>query len=115
MFPPNWQFNVVIRNRSPRPWPLRPELSGLYIRADGEASQREAGTATGSLETIPPGGQVDGILAYPMQDSAQGRVLTIAFGRAHDPLLFNFPLDGLVSVVPPPPPAAPGEAAGASS
>jgi hypothetical protein len=114
MFPPNWQFNVVIRNTSGRPWSLRPELSGLYIRA-GEGFQREAGTVTGSLETIPPGGRVDGILAYPMQDSAQGRVLTLAYGRARKPRLFHFALDGLVTVVPPPPPATPGEAASASS
>jgi hypothetical protein len=105
MFPPNWQFNLVIRNRSERPWSLRPELSGLYL-AGSDGFERLEGAVTRSLETIAPGVAIDGILAYPMQDSARGRVLTLAYGRGARPLRFDFALDGLVSVVPPPPPTS---------
>ncbi|HSJ51033.1 MAG TPA: hypothetical protein VLA90_07090 [Actinomycetota bacterium] len=103
MFPPNWQFNVVIQNRGGRPLGLRRELSGLHVRTDA-GFERFEGTATRSLETIPPGGRVEGIVAYPMQDSPDGRVLTLAYGRGKEPLRFDFPLDGLVSVAPSPPP-----------
>lgn len=102
MFPPNWQFNLVIRNRGTRPMSLRPELSGLYVRTS-DGFERFEGIFTGSVETVAPGGEVDGIFAFPMQDGPEGRVLTLAYGRGAEPRRFDFPLDGLVSVVPPPP------------
>ena len=103
MFPPNWQFNVVVRNLGTEPLFVDPDGVGLYVGGPDEF-ERVEGAITGSLEVVLPGEEVDGILAYPLQDSAEGRVLTLVYGSGHDVLRFEFPLDGLIDVVPPPPP-----------
>lgn len=103
MFPPNWQFNVVVRNSGGTPLILEPDLVGLYV--EGAAGfERLEPVITGSLAVVPPGMDAEGILAFPLQDSAQGRVLTLAYRSGRDLVQFEFPLDELVNVVPPPPP-----------
>lgn len=105
MFPPSWQFNVVVRNRGPDPLTLDTDISGLYVQEPG-GFERLPPSLTGSLKVVPPG-SAEGILAFPLQDSGQRRVLTLAYhtGRtSRDVLRFDFPLDDLVSVAPPPPP-----------
>jgi hypothetical protein len=103
MFPPNWQFNVVVRNSGGTPLILEPDLVGLYV--EGAAGfERLEPVITGSLALVPPGMDAEGILAFPLQDSAQGRVLTLAYLSGRDLVQFEFPLDELVNVVPPPPP-----------
>ncbi|MEX2204067.1 MAG: hypothetical protein WD965_08250 [Actinomycetota bacterium] len=107
MFPPNWQFNVVVRNSGREPLILEPDLAGLYV--DGpEGFERLDPVITGSLALIPPGMETEGILAFPLQDSAQGRVLTLAYRSGRHLVQFDFPLDELVNVVPPPPPTTAG-------
>jgi len=103
MFPPNWQFNVVVRNSGGTPLILEPDLVGLYF--EGAAGfERLEPVITGSLALVPPGMDAEGILAFPLQDSAQGRVLTLAYLSGRKLVQFDFPLDELVNVVPPPPP-----------
>jgi hypothetical protein len=103
MFPPNWQFNVVVRNSGGTPLILEPDLVGLYV--EGAAGfERLEPVITGSLALVPPGMDAEGILAFPLQDSAQGRVLTLAYRSGRKLVQFDFPLDELVNVVPPPPP-----------
>jgi hypothetical protein len=107
MFPPNWQFNVLISNPGPQPLFLDPETVGLYV-AVTDGFERLEPVLTPSLTVVPPGTDVAGILAFPMQSSATGRVLTLGYreGRGRgDVLRFDFPLDDLLNVVPPPPPA----------
>lgn len=106
-FPPNWQFNVIVENQGDRTAILDPDGVGLFVRQDG-GFQRVDGAVTGSLGLVPAGGAVDGILAYPSQEGAQGRVLSLAFVVDGDVLRFQFPLEELVRAVPPPPPT--GEA-----
>lgn len=105
MFPPSWQFNVVIRNRGSRPLVLDPEVAGLYVESEGDFERLDA-ALTGSLAVVPGSAEAEGILAYPLQDSAEGRVLTLAYQRGGDVLRFEFPLEDLVTAVPPPPPTA---------
>lgn len=108
MFPPNWQFNVLISNPGPEPLFLDTEAAGLYIAATGGFERFEP-VITGSLTVVSPGADVAGILAFPLQSTATGSVLTLAYreGRGRgDVLRFDFPLDDLVNVVPPPPPTA---------
>ena len=103
MFPPNWQFNVVVRNSGRTPLILEPDLVGLYV--EGAAGfERLEPVITGSLALVPPGMDAEGILAFPLQDSGQGRVLTLAYLSGRKLVQFDFPLDELVNVVPPPPP-----------
>lgn len=103
MFPPNWQFNVVVRNSGGTPLILEPDLVGLYV--EGAAGfERLEPVITGSLALVPPGMDAEGILAFPLQDSAQGRVLTLAYLSGRKLVQFDFPLEELVNVVPPPPP-----------
>lgn len=103
MFPPNWQFNVVIRNSGTETVTLDPAVAGLYVSGTGTTDRLE-GLVSDSLTVIPPGGTVEGILAYELQDSAEGRVLTLAFRLGRRVLRFEFPLEGILTVVPPPPP-----------
>jgi len=105
MFPPNWQFNILISNPGPEPLFLDPETVGLYV-AVTDGFERLEPVLTGSLTVVPPGTDVAGILAFPLQSTATGRVLTLGYreGRGRDVLRFDFPLDDLVNVVPPPPP-----------
>lgn len=104
MFPPNWQFNVVIENTGDEDALIDRESVALFVRQSGGGFGRIEGVVTGSLATVPAGGVVDGILAYPMQDDEDGRVLSLGYRDGRDVLLFEFPLDDLVNVVPPPPP-----------
>ncbi|MEX0743877.1 MAG: hypothetical protein WD248_05900 [Actinomycetota bacterium] len=107
MFPPNWQFNILIRNSGRGPLILEPDLAGLYVEGmDG--FERLEPVITGSLALVLPGMEAEGILAFPLQDSASGRVLTLAYRSGRDLLQFDFPLDELVNVVPPPPPTIAG-------
>jgi hypothetical protein len=107
MFPPNWQFNVVVRNSGPDPLVLNPDLVGLYVDGAGGFERLEP-VLTASLATVAPGMEAEGILAFPLQDSANGRVLTLAYGGGRHVVQFDFPLDELVNVVPPPPPTSAG-------
>jgi hypothetical protein len=103
MFPPNWQFNVVVRNPGSEPMLVDPGASGLYVE-DDEGFGRVEGLLTGSLTVVPPGAEVDGIVAFPAQESEDGRVLTLVYTSGRGIARFEFPLDGLVSVIPPLPP-----------
>jgi hypothetical protein len=105
MFPPNWQFNVVVRNSGPDPLILDPDLVGLYVGGAG-GFERVEPVLTRSLALVRPGTQAEGILAFRAQESATDRVLSLAYGSGRDLLRFDFPLDQLVTVVPPPPPTA---------
>jgi hypothetical protein len=104
MFAPSWQFNVIIRNTGTEPVTIDPAGAGLYVPG-ASGIERLEGTISPSLTTIPPGGEVAGILGYEQQDSADGRVLTLVFGTGAGSERFDFPLQGLVTVVPPPAPA----------
>jgi hypothetical protein len=106
MFPPNWQFNVVIRNSATEPLFLDADSAGLYVE-EGDSFQRVPPVISGPLEVVPPTSKVEGILAFPLQPTASSRVLTLAYrlGRGErSEALFEFPLEGLVTSVPPPPP-----------
>jgi hypothetical protein len=103
MFPPNWQFNVVVRNDGGTPLVADPSAIGLYVDGPG-GFQRVEGVLSESLEVIQPGATVDGLVAFPLQDSAAGRVLTLVYGSGRKTLQFDFPLASLVELVPPPPP-----------
>jgi hypothetical protein len=107
MFPPNWQFNVVVRNSGRSPLILDPDLVGLYVEGP-DGFERLDPVITGSLALVPPGMAAEGILAFPLQDSAQDRVLTLGYRSGRNLLQFDFPLDELVNVVPPPPPTTVG-------
>jgi hypothetical protein len=110
MFPPNWQFNVVIENLGTRPLVIDPAEAGLYVD-----DVRVDGVTTRSLLEIAPGQTIDGILAFPVQDSAEGRVLTLAYRVGDEPLRFEFPLNGLVTVIPPPAPGSASTVTGATA
>jgi hypothetical protein len=107
MFPPNWQFNVVIRNATPEPLFLDEDVVGLYVE-EGDGFERIEPALTGSVIVIPPAAEVEGILAFPVQPTASGRVLTLGYrvgrGGAGNDLVFDFPLEEIVTAVPPPPP-----------
>lgn len=105
MFPPYWQFNVVVRNQSARPLTLDTEVLGLYVSGPGSLVRLEERGVSDSLAVIPAGETVDGVIAYELQDAAEGRTLTLVYVQGRQGLRFEFPLDGLVTVVPPPPPA----------
>jgi hypothetical protein len=103
MFPPFWQFNVMVENRGATDLELDPSRAALFVEtADG--FDRVNGSITGSLQTVPAGAAVDGLMVFRAQDTADGRVLSLAYGNGPDGLLFEFPLTDLVTVVPPPPP-----------
>jgi hypothetical protein len=103
MFPPNWQFNVIVANAGHEDVVLDPAGAALFVDS-GAGFERVNGVITPSLGVIPAGETVDGLMVFPAQDTAQGRVLSLVYGTGKDPLRFEFPLDGLVTVVPPPPP-----------
>jgi hypothetical protein len=87
---------------------------GLYVEEAG-AFRRTEGVVTPSLTTVPGGTTVAGILAYPLQETGQGRVLSLGYRLGRDRLLFEFPLDGLVTAVPPPPVAGETGAVGVTA
>jgi len=110
MFPPNWQFNVVVSNEGDEDVVLDPAGAALFVEtADG--FERVDGIVTSSLGVVPAGGAVDGLMVFPAQETAQGRVLSLVYGTGKDALRFEFPLDDLVTMVPPPPPADEASAA----
>jgi hypothetical protein len=114
MFQPNWQFNIEIANRSGHPLAVDTAASGLFVRSHGNVEPSPS-ASTPSLETIGARTRVDGILAFPIQDAATGRTLSLAYRGGGRLLRFAFPLDGLVDVVPPPPPDAATGATGATA
>lgn len=103
MFPPNWQFNLIVTNRSDEDIVLDPAGAVLFVDA-GNGFERVDGVITGSLTIVPSGGAVDGLMVFPAQDTADGRVLSLVYGTGKQALRFEFPLEDLVTVVPPPPP-----------
>jgi len=110
MFPPNWQFNMVIANESDQDIVLDPAGAVLFVDTGG-GFERVDGVITSSLDVVPAGGTVDGLMVFPAQDTAKGRVLSLVYGTGKDALRFEFPLEDLLSVVPPPPPPPEGETA----
>jgi hypothetical protein len=110
MFAPSWQFNVIVRNTGTQAAIVDPQSAGLYV-----SGGRAEGTISRSLMVIPPGAEVAGILGYDQQDSADRRVLTLVFGTGRRFRRFEFPLDGLVTVVPPPAPSEEASPAAANA
>ena len=107
MFPPNWEFNMVIRNDASEPLFLDANSTGLYVE-EGDGFERTPAVISGPFEVVPASSEVEGILAFRLQPTASGRVLTLAYRlgrRDRNQILFEFPLEGLVTSVPPPPPA----------
>ena len=70
---------------------------------------------SGSLAVIPAHSTVEGLMAYPTQEAANGRTLAIAYRDGGAVLPFAFPLKGLVKVVPPAAPTTTAPLASASS
>ncbi len=105
MFTPNWQFNVVVENESGDEIQLDLELLGLDVQ-QGDAAQRQEGVHTANLIAVPSGATVEGLLAFPQQDSAEGPVLSLAYRLAGDGVArFEFALEDVVT--PPPTAGAP--------
>jgi hypothetical protein len=104
MFPPFWQFNVVVRNGGDRPVTLDPDVLGLYVATPGDSVELDERDVSDSLLVVPPGTRVEGVIAYEQQDAAEGRTFTMAYAQGRREIRFDFPLDGLVTVVPPLPP-----------
>lgn len=112
MFAPSWQFNVVVENRTSSTVRLDRDATGLYVRATGGGFERLDGAISPALATLPAGAGVQSLLSYPLQDSADGRVLVLTFRRDGGAFSFDFPLEDLVTAVPPPAPtASPGSLA----
>lgn len=108
LFPPNWQFNVVVTNRSRSEIQLDADRMALYVKTGARSFVRVDGVATGSLAAIAPHTTVEGLMAFPGQSSAKGRVLSIAYrvGRRTLPP-FAFPLQGIVTLPSPAPTSPP--------
>jgi hypothetical protein len=103
MFPPKWQFNVIVENANSHDIALDPSGAALFVdRVDG--FDRVEGTLTPSLVTVPAGGSVEGLMVFQAQRSADGRVLSLVYGTGPKALRFEFPLQDLVTAVPPPAP-----------
>lgn len=105
MFMPTWQFNVVVENRSAHDVQLAEDGAALFAD-QGDGFDRVGGRprVTSSLLTIPAGETVEGLVAFRAQSSADGLVLSLAYGQGEDALSFEFPLADLVTSVPPLPP-----------
>jgi hypothetical protein len=114
MFPPKWQFNVVIQNASPHDVSLDPDGAALFVDR-GDGFERVEGVLTASLGTVPAGETVEGLMVFQAQRSADGRVLSLVYGTRPRPLRFEFPLQDLVTAVPPPAPTDVGPAETAPS
>ena len=110
MFTPNWQFNVVVENRSGTEIGLDALATGLFFERTGGTFDRVEGAPSPALASIPEGTGVQSLVSFPLQDSADGLVLVLTFLRDGRPYRFDFPLEDLVTVVPPPPPTAGGDA-----
>ena len=107
MFPPNWQFNIIIENRSEVDLVLDPAGAALFVEGS-DGFERVDGVVTGSLKVVPAGTAIEGLMVFEAQDTADGRVLSLAYGTGPRALLFEFSLGDLVTVVPPPPPTDEG-------
>jgi hypothetical protein len=103
MFPPNWQFNVILGNAGDEDVVLDQAGAAMFVDS-GSGFERVDGVITPSLGVIPAGQTVEGLMVFPAQETAQGRVLSLVYGTGEDALRFEFPLDDLVTVVPPLPP-----------
>ena len=114
MFPPKWQFNVVIQNASPHDVSLDPDGAALFVDR-GDGFERVEGALTPSLRAVPTGRTAEGLMVFPAQRSADGRVLSLVYGTRPRPLRFEFPLQDLVTAVPPPAPTNVGPAETAPS
>ncbi|MFB3738124.1 MAG: hypothetical protein ACE14W_04065 [Candidatus Velamenicoccus archaeovorus] len=105
-FTPNWQFNVLVRNRTGAP--IR--LAGgavLLVENDGETARRH-GVVTASLERVPDGATVAGLAAFPLQPSPRGRILVLAYRTADGRRLdFAFPMARRITPSGVPPTASP--------
>jgi len=101
MFTPNWQFNVIVENRSRGDVTLDTQATGLYLRRAGGGFDRVEGVAALGLLQVPAGTGVRSLISYPLQDSAHGRVLVFTFHEDVRTFRFDFPLQDIVTVVPP--------------
>jgi hypothetical protein len=101
-FVPNWQFNVVVTNRTNGTVGLDPAASALVVRGAGGA-QAVTTVPSVSLAAIPPGATVEGLIAVPYQQTARGRVLTLPFVSGDGTVRrFAFKLSGLIPQLPAP-------------
>jgi hypothetical protein len=102
MFTPNWQFNVVVRNRSGREVRLAGKDLSLDVHAQGGGRQHVRGVWSSELETIANGADSKGLVAFHQQREATGRTLAIAYRTAGGrKVRFEFPLGSVISQVPP--------------
>ena len=111
MFTPSWQFNVVVENRTAGEIGLDVEATGLFLHEAGGGFERVEGVPSPGLLRVPAGTGVQSLVGYPLQDSADGRVLVLTFRQDRRTFRFNFPLEDLVTTVPPAPPTAVSEVA----
>ena len=114
MFAPNWQFNVIVQNGSDTPIELVPEATGLFVEKAGTFEPVE-GVTSPSMEEIDANAGTPGLMSFPQQDSADGRVLVVTYRQDGEDHRFDFPLQDIVTVVPPPPPTAGAEAPAGSN
>jgi hypothetical protein len=102
MFTPNWQFNVVVRNRSGGAIRLSAKDLSLDVHRQGGPPRRAGGAYSEELGTLSSDASVQGLLAFPQQDEAKGRTLSITYRLANGrPVRFAFPLGTVVTQVPP--------------
>jgi hypothetical protein len=114
-FTPNWQFNVIVQNRSGASITLEPS-SGVRLLTNRQGHLRGRGGAiTDGLLRVPDGSTVEGLVAFPLQPSPRGRIVALTYrSPSGPPIRFAFPMTGKVTPVPVPPTTSPG-APGAAS
>jgi hypothetical protein len=105
---------VVIENATPHAVSLDPDGAALFVDR-GDGFERVEGSLTASLGTVPAGETAEGLMVFQAQRSADGRVLSLVYGRGPRALRFEFPLEDLVTAVPPPAPTDAGTAETAPS
>jgi hypothetical protein len=110
MFTPNWQFNVIVENRTGSEIRIDPATTDLFVRRPGKGFHEVQGATAQGLEAIPPASSVQSMVSYPLQGSADGRVLHLSFSQGNRSFAFDFPLQDIVTAVPPPPPTDAAEA-----
>ena len=115
MFPPKWQFNVIVENATSHDIALDPDAARPCSSTAADGFERVEGTLTPSLLTVPAGGSVEGLMVFQAQRSADGRVLSLVYGTGPKALRFEFPLQDLVTAVPPPAPTDAGTVPSAPS
>lgn len=109
MFTPNWQFNVIVENRTDGELRLDPEGTALFVQRSAGEFDRVEGVVSPALTMLPSGTGVQSLLSFPLQDSAKGRVLLLTFRERDRIYRLDFPLEELVTTVPPPPPTSEGQ------